>query len=323
MSSISVIIPAYNAEKFIGEAIESALNQTRPAIEVIVVDDASTDRTAERAGRFGNAVTCVRLDKNKGPGHARNVGVMASRGEIIAMLDADDCYASGHLAEVGGLLDRHPEAGMAISSLCFASEHGEPTGKTWSINGIANKSGSMDLAEAAFRGLFLVSGNHAFRRTSLAAIEGYDEMVEYVSGRRVQAEDNDVFLRLAVRFPCVASASPTVRYRQHGDQSSSAAPAHQRLALMKYRCRLYRRVASGSLATISSERALDRLILGWEQALLAYWESGFYSALRVHVAHGLREPLLRRATFPYLAKCLLPDAALKRIHHSRPAPELW
>ena len=88
MSTISVIIPAYNTEKFIGEAIESALNQTRPAAEVIVVDDASKDGTAQIARSFGDRVTVLANERNSGPGHSRNVGVEHSTGEFLAFLDA-------------------------------------------------------------------------------------------------------------------------------------------------------------------------------------------------------------------------------------------
>ena len=86
MSSISVIIPAYNAEKYIGEAIESALNQTRPAAEIIVVDDGSTDGTAAVAEKFGSPVRLIRNPENLGVGASRNRGVQASRGEYVAYL---------------------------------------------------------------------------------------------------------------------------------------------------------------------------------------------------------------------------------------------
>jgi glycosyltransferase involved in cell wall biosynthesis len=88
--TVSGVIPAYNAEKFLAEAIESALAQTYPLAELVVVDDGSTDRTAEVAGRFPQ-VRVIRTP-NRGQGAARNTGVDAAFGEWIAFLDADDSW---------------------------------------------------------------------------------------------------------------------------------------------------------------------------------------------------------------------------------------
>lgn len=87
--SVSAIIPAYNAEKFINCAIESALAQTHHLLEVIVVDDGSSDETAKAAARF--PVTVIR-QKNGGPASARNAGAKAASGEFLAFLDHDDVW---------------------------------------------------------------------------------------------------------------------------------------------------------------------------------------------------------------------------------------
>jgi len=88
----SVIIPAYNAERYIRTAIESCLIQTYPPHEIIVVDDGSTDRTAEVAESFSSPVRVIRLAQNVGVPGARNEGIQASTGDWIALLDADDWF---------------------------------------------------------------------------------------------------------------------------------------------------------------------------------------------------------------------------------------
>ncbi len=87
--SVSIIIPAFNCESYIAEAMESALHQSRPAMELIVVDDGSSDGTAEIAGRFGAPVRCL-PQAHAGAGAARNRGVAVAKGTLIAFLDADD-----------------------------------------------------------------------------------------------------------------------------------------------------------------------------------------------------------------------------------------
>jgi glycosyltransferase involved in cell wall biosynthesis len=88
--TVSVVIPVYNAERFLAEAIAGALKQTRPPAEIVVVDDGSTDRSADVAVSFPG-VRVIR-QANTGPAAARNAGVAAARGDCVAFLDADDVW---------------------------------------------------------------------------------------------------------------------------------------------------------------------------------------------------------------------------------------
>ncbi|HXQ69953.1 MAG TPA: glycosyltransferase family A protein [Pyrinomonadaceae bacterium] len=87
---VSVIIPVYNYERYLGEAIDSALSQTHKHLEVIVVDDGSTDRSAEVAKSFADRGVRYRHQDNAGIGPARNQGVELAQGKFLAFLDADD-----------------------------------------------------------------------------------------------------------------------------------------------------------------------------------------------------------------------------------------
>lgn len=89
--AISVVIPAYNAAEFVGRAIESALNQSYPALEILVIDDGSRDDTAERVAEYPAPVRLLR-QQNGGPGAARNHGARVAGGEWLALLDADDTW---------------------------------------------------------------------------------------------------------------------------------------------------------------------------------------------------------------------------------------
>ncbi len=105
---ISVVIPAYNAGRYIGRAIDSVLAQTRPAEEIIVVDDGSTDNTAEIAGAYGDRIRFIRQE-NAGASVARNTGIAAATGNWIAFLDADDEWLPEKLRLQTEHLERNPD----------------------------------------------------------------------------------------------------------------------------------------------------------------------------------------------------------------------
>ncbi len=93
---VSVIIPVYNGAKYITEAINSILRQNYPNIEILVVDDGSTDNTLEVLKIFGNKIKIL-SQKNKGPSAARNLGLQNAKGSIIGLLDSDDVWTDNHI----------------------------------------------------------------------------------------------------------------------------------------------------------------------------------------------------------------------------------
>jgi glycosyltransferase involved in cell wall biosynthesis len=100
MTSISVVIPAYNAERFLGEALDSALSQDPRPAEILVVDDGSIDETAQIAASFGDSVILLRRE-NGGIGAARNTGLEHATAEFLTFLDADDVWPPGRLKALG------------------------------------------------------------------------------------------------------------------------------------------------------------------------------------------------------------------------------
>lgn len=94
---ISVIIPVYNGERYIAKAIQSVFDQHYPNIEIIVVNDGSTDQTLKELQQFGDTITVI-SQENKGQAVARNVGIKKAKGTIIGLLDGDDVWTPDHIA---------------------------------------------------------------------------------------------------------------------------------------------------------------------------------------------------------------------------------
>lgn len=110
-TDVSVIIPVFNGEAFIGRAVDSVLRQTHPATEIIVVDDGSTDGTAQALARFGDRIRVLHTP-NRGVSSARNSGFAASTGSLVAFLDADDEWYDDKLARQLEVLARHPRSAL-------------------------------------------------------------------------------------------------------------------------------------------------------------------------------------------------------------------
>jgi glycosyltransferase involved in cell wall biosynthesis len=106
LPTVSIIIPAYNEEAIIERVLRAVLEQATEGVEIIVIDDGSTDGTSDVCARL--EVRLMRLSENGGPAHARNLGARMATGELLLFLDADTCLRPGMLAKIMAAFDRDP-----------------------------------------------------------------------------------------------------------------------------------------------------------------------------------------------------------------------
>ena len=227
LASVSVVIPAYNSEEFIGEAISSALAQTLRVSEIIVVDDGSSDRTAELAEQSGAFVI---RHEHGGISVARNAGIRAAKHEWIAFLDADDTWEPQKIEYQLAAIRRYPDVGLVS---CDLSQwvHGSPVSEIVSdVAGVADNDAPMVYIPQA-RGAFLIdrmtynSPTMLIRRELLLSVGLFDEQVRYVEGV-------ECYLRVMARCPIVLIELPLVRQRLH-ERNTSANSVEMRLSWIK------------------------------------------------------------------------------------------
>lgn len=148
----SILINNYNYGRFLGDAIESALNQAYPNVEVIVVDDGSTDNSRELIASFGDKVIPV-LKKNGGQSSALNAGFEACRGEWIHLLDSDDFFSENKVRRVSELATECSTAGMIAHNHAYCAADGTP----------------VDFVSPVIRQRLIVDDRRLSRRGSLSA----------------------------------------------------------------------------------------------------------------------------------------------------------
>jgi glycosyltransferase involved in cell wall biosynthesis len=202
---VSVIIPTYNRADLLPEAIDSVLAQTWKEMEIIVVDDGSTDRTEETVRRYDDRVRYF-YKENGGPSSARNMGIKEARGAYVAFLDSDDVWEPEKLRIQMDFMREHPE----IKFVCTDSSLIGP-----------RKSRERKLRKDSMGHLFPILYSNSFIRTSTALMvkECFQE-IGYFDERYRSVEDYDVWLRVAKRFPIAYLNQPLVRYRKHEDNVS-------------------------------------------------------------------------------------------------------
>lgn len=219
LPKVSAIIATYNRGYVVCDAIESILHQTYPEIEVIVVDDGSTDDTQEKLKRYGNSVK-VLYQRNQGPAAAWNSGISAARGSIICFLGSDDLWLPTFVSTHVSLLQRGgPKVPCSISNAMLRFTDGVE----------ADSFKFARLSPEGYEGLwtnpldvlltrFVMCGQTlAIRREALEKIGNFDPSLRYL-------EDYDIALRLALEGPWCYALEPLVVYRQSADSMSLNAP---------------------------------------------------------------------------------------------------
>ncbi len=204
---VSVVLPTYNRGWILEQAVESVLGQEYANLELVVVDDGSTDNTNGLLSRFGDRITVIR-QANRGVSAARNAGIRASNGELIALLDSDDTWLPGKVTAQVAFFSDHPDA-----LVCQTDE-------IWIRNGVRVNPGKRHRKEAGMifersLALCLVSPSAVMMKRSLLDQMGlFDEALP-------ACEDYDLWLRIAWKHPIHLIDQPLIIKRGgHDDQLS-------------------------------------------------------------------------------------------------------
>ncbi len=200
--SVGVVIPTYNSAAAVTAAIESALSQEPAPAQVVVVDDGSTDGTADALRKYAGRIAYVR-QANRGPAAARNVGLARLATNTVVFLDADDLLLAGALAHRAALL---------AHSVVWAHTDGwieDATGARRLFSAVyppADGTREGRIFGTLLRRNFITTDSVIARREVVSGLGGFDETIR-------GTEDWELWLRLAVRYPLAYSHEPTFLYR--------------------------------------------------------------------------------------------------------------
>jgi glycosyltransferase involved in cell wall biosynthesis len=214
--TVGIVVTTYNHAHFLGEALASVVTQTRPADEVVVVDDGSTDDPGDVVARFAG----VRLIRqpNRGLAAARNAGLTALATQYVVFLDADDRLEPDAIEAGLACFERAPESGFVYGGHQFIDRDGKKTGERFEPPG---DSGYLSLLR---RNFVAMHATVMYRRDLLAGLGGFDE-------RLPRCEDYDVYLKVAREYPIAGYPDLVASYRLHGDNMSADHAGMMRTAL--------------------------------------------------------------------------------------------
>jgi glycosyltransferase involved in cell wall biosynthesis len=206
--TVSVVIPAYNHAAFLGQTIASALAQSWRDLEVIVVDDGSSDNTAEVAGQFGGSIRYFR-QQNRGMAGCRNTAVRKASGEFIGFLDDDDLWTPEYLTTVIPVLQSNP----GLAACHTGSQVIDGSGKL--LPQTSSKTVPSDrMYDALIDGGFFPPCSVTVRRACLDTVGLFDEGLQGCA-------DWDMWLRVSQRYGFAGIPAVLVYYRVHGGGLSS------------------------------------------------------------------------------------------------------
>ena len=227
--SVSVFTTLFNHERYVGEALASAVAQTRPPDEIVVIDDASTDRSVEVVKRLDHpALRLIEQPRNLG-GATTMLGLAACRGEFVAILNSDDAWEPGKLALQLAYLDAHPRCGAVFTRVTLVDEEG----RRWApgehplepLLQARNRSRCEWLRHFFEQGNALCASSAVVRRACIDQLGPLD-------GRYVQLQDLEMWTRVAVAgFELHVLDAPLTRYRmmrRHANMSTTSWPTRAR-----------------------------------------------------------------------------------------------
>lgn len=271
---VSVIIPAYNYARYLPDAIASALAQSWSPMEVIVVDDGSTDETPALLAGIQDPRLRVIRQENAGLSAARNTGIREARYELIAFLDADDRWAPEFLATVAArFAELPPDFAISASGWQRMTHDGQL---------VAQPSGILAPASVLTARDFIIR-NRVFPSAVVARKSAFVECGDFDPTLR-SSEDRDMWIRITTRHRAAYTDKPLVHIRRHGDNMSKNA-ARMRLN------------TSRTLGKAWKANAVSRWnILFWARARAVFE----FSSAWTHFSSGERGTALRYLAYSFL-----------------------
>lgn len=222
--TVSVILPAYNAERFVGDAIDSILAQTYHSLELIVVDDGSTDNTSKILRGYGKRLRVITNERNEGIVKSLNSGIATIKGEFIARQDADDISTPTRIEKQVSYMRDNPDCALLGTARVRMSEDG-------AIRKYAKQSQVIErptLADMQQRNLF-VHGSMMMRKAVLQTIGNYSPIFHH-------AEDYELWMRfLANGYQAAILSERLYATREHAKQISHEQYAEQTLIMFMAR----------------------------------------------------------------------------------------
>ncbi|UFP96580.1 glycosyltransferase [Gloeobacter morelensis] len=202
MPKVSVVIPAFNALRYLPRTVDSALAQSFGDFEVLIVDDESTDGTADWVRTIADRRVRLLEQKNQGAAAARNAGIRQARGEYIAFLDADDLWEPAKLERQVACLDARPEVGVVYTWVRVIDQDGEPTGSLY-------RPGDEGRIWPQ-----LVRVNNIYPSAAMVRRQCFERVGLFDLELRF-AEDWEMWLRIAADYAFAVLREPLMRYRRH------------------------------------------------------------------------------------------------------------
>ena len=278
---VSVVIPNYNYAVFLPEAIDSVLGQSYREIEVIVVDDGSTDGSQEILHGYSGHIRVIRQE-NQGVASARNNGVAASRGEFIAFLDADDAWLPAKAERQVEAFLENPEVGLVHVGVENIDETGKAIGTR-----TEGRSGWVADDLLVFSSPVILGGGSGFmvRREIFEELHGFDT-------RMTTSADWDLCYRVSVSRPVAFLPDVLLRYRIHGSNMHGNICAMERDMMLAYE----KAFMSGAMSDRSRCYGnLHKVLAG------SYHTAGQYGRFIEHTAKSIWQ---RPGNFSYFAQKL-------------------
>lgn len=208
----SVIIPAYNAEKYIQRSIRSVLNQTWSDFEILVINDGSKDSTYEKASSIKDARLIVINKQNEGVSVARNAGIQNARGEYICFLDADDEYLPEHLSTLADAIEKFSDKGFFATRFCISKMTDNEKIVMPSVSG--ETAYCSNAVEEVLRSPEMICTGCVCIRKDM-----FDRYGVFEPGVRL-GEDTDMWRRVYVHTGLVLTDAVTVKINRDGSEAT-------------------------------------------------------------------------------------------------------